>query len=37
MVVHTFNASTWEADARDLCEYKNNLVYMGSSRLAKAT
>ena len=36
-VVQTFNPSTWEAEARDLCEFEASLVYRESSRTARAT
>ena len=35
MVVHGFNSSTWEVE--DLYEFKERLVYIVSSRLARAT
>ena len=35
MVVHTFNPSTWEAEAG--YELKASLVYSVSSRIARAT
>jgi hypothetical protein len=38
MVAHTFNASSWEAEAgRTLCEFEASLVYTVSSRTARAT
>ena len=39
VVVHTFNSSTWEAEAgRDLCEFEVSLVYRVScSRTARAS
>ena len=37
VVVHTFNLSTWEAEAADLCKSEAILVYKVSSRTAKAT
>ena len=37
MVVHTFNPSTWEAEAgRWISEFKASLVYRVSSRTARA-
>jgi hypothetical protein len=36
MVVHTFNPSTWEAEAGGF-EFEASLVYRVSSRTAKAT
>ena len=33
-MAHTFNPSTWEAEA---CEFKASLVYIVSSRIARAT
>ena len=35
MVVNAFNPSIWEAEA-GLCEFKDNLVYIESSRTAGA-
>ena len=32
VVVHTFNSSTWEAEAVGLSEFKASLVYKASSR-----
>ena len=39
VVVHAFNASTWEAEteAADLCKFKATLVYIVSPRPAEAT
>lgn len=37
MMMHTFNPSTLGAEARDLCEFKASLMYVVSSRTAKAT
>lgn len=37
MVVHAFNPSTGEARSGGLCELKASLVYITSSRLARAT
>jgi hypothetical protein len=35
VVVHAFNPSTWEAEARWLYKFKVNLVYRASSRTAR--
>lgn len=35
MVVHTFNHNIQEAEAEDLCEFVNNLLYQASSRTAR--
>ena len=37
VVVHTFNPSTREAEAGDLCEFEASLVYRASSTTARAT
>jgi len=37
IVVHTFNPSTWESKASELCEFKASLVYIVSSKTARAT
>ena len=37
VVVPTFNSSTWEAEAGNLCEFKVSLVYRWRSRIARAT
>lgn len=37
MVVYAFSPNTWEAEARDLFEFKATLVYTVSSKTAKAT
>ena len=37
VVVHACNLSTWEAEKKDFCEFKANLVYRVSSRTARAT
>ena len=37
VLAHTFNHSTQEAEAGDLCEFKASLVYRVSYRTAKAT
>ena len=37
MVVHTFNPSTQEAEAGNLCEFKASLIYIVSSKAARAT
>ena len=37
VVMHTFNPSTWKAEAQaDLCEFKARLVYKESSRTNRA-
>jgi hypothetical protein len=36
-MVHTFNPSTWEAEAMDFCEFKANLVDTVNSKTARAT
>jgi hypothetical protein len=36
-VAHTFNPSTWEAEAGKISEFKASLVYRVSSRTARAT
>jgi hypothetical protein len=37
LVAHTFNPSTWEAEAgRQISEFKASLVYKVSSRTARA-
>jgi hypothetical protein len=36
VVVHAFNPSTWEAEARQISEFKASLVYKVSSRTARA-
>jgi hypothetical protein len=36
VVAHTFNPSTWEAEAGRYSEFKANLVYRVSSRTARA-
>ena len=35
-MVHTFNPSTLEAEAVDLCEFEASLIYIVSSRAARA-
>lgn len=35
--VHTFDPSTWKAEAEDFYELEVNLSYMASSRPAKVT
>jgi hypothetical protein len=37
VVVHTFNPSTWEAEAGGFSEFEASLVYKVSSRTARAT
>jgi len=37
VVAHTFNPSTWEAEAGGSLEFKASLVYRVSSRTARAT
>jgi hypothetical protein len=37
VVAHTFNPSTWEAEAGGFLEFKASLVYRVSSRTARAT
>jgi hypothetical protein len=37
VVVHTFNPSTWEAEAGGSLEFEASLVYRVSSRTARAT
>jgi len=32
---HSFNSSSWEAEAGDLCEFKFSLVYIVSSGAAR--
>jgi hypothetical protein len=36
MVAHTFNPSTWEAEAGRFLEFEASLVYRVSSRTARA-
>jgi hypothetical protein len=36
-VVHTFNPSTWVAEAGVLCEFETSLVYISSFRTTRAT
>jgi hypothetical protein len=36
-VAHTFDLSTWEAEAGRLCEFEASLVYRVSSRTARDT
>jgi hypothetical protein len=36
VVVHSFNPSTWEAEARQIFEFEASLVYKVSSRTARA-
>jgi hypothetical protein len=36
MVAHTFNPSTWEAEAGGSLEFKASLVYKASSGIARA-
>jgi hypothetical protein len=36
-MTHTFNPSTWEAEAGGFFEFKASLVYRVSSRTARAT
>jgi hypothetical protein len=37
VLVHTFNPSTWEAEAGGSLEFEASLVYRASSRTARAT
>jgi hypothetical protein len=37
MVAHTFNPSTWEAEAGGISEFEASLVYRVSFRIAGAT
>jgi hypothetical protein len=37
VVAHTFNPSTWEAEAGEFLNFKASLVYRVSSRTARAT
>jgi hypothetical protein len=37
VVAHTFNPSTWEAEAGGFLKFKASLVYRVSSRRARAT
>jgi hypothetical protein len=37
VVAHTFNPSTWEAEAGGFLEFEASLVYKVSSRTARAT
>jgi hypothetical protein len=37
VMAHTFNPSTWEAEAGEISEFKASLVYRVSSRTARAT
>jgi hypothetical protein len=36
VVVHAFDPSTWEAEARQISEFEASLVYKVSSRTARA-
>jgi hypothetical protein len=37
VVTHTFNPSTWKAEAKRISEFKGSLVYRVSSRTARVT
>jgi hypothetical protein len=37
VVVHAFNPSSWRQRQEDLCEFEASLVYLVSSRIARAT
>jgi hypothetical protein len=37
IAAHGFNLSTRQAEARDLCEFQASLVYIESTRTARAT
>jgi hypothetical protein len=36
MVVHALNPKTWRQGQEDLCEFEDGLVYIVSSRTARA-
>jgi hypothetical protein len=37
VAAHSFNPSTWEAEAGDLCEFEASQICVASSRPARAT